>query len=357
MANIDTRDMWHVLTCVDRLWNKGSSLNPELLAQPYVHALMLRIVAEDPELNPSKVSLREGILRCHNEAPCLFHLGTAFHVAGLIADRIRKVTSKYRFMRSNSDRLKQLLKRASPQQQERINAVASKMQVLDDSLETPEKSMMCPRHSAIADLESFLDGNADPVGGGSSVAMVCSHDDAEEPPDEVHDHDGSASGGSSGALVPVTPARKHRVACYDLTHDATVDDEVRELEEFTGGPSTEHVHPPTRRDIAELEGDLLMLDGAAAPPPRSSRALPKATKKRVQAPGDKQKAKPSPVRVNIVPGCVKKCTPLHLVTSRASKRATKAALVAGKDREAAKAEGRKAYAEARETFLANLRHY
>ena len=117
MKSVASRDLFHMTSCVESYWTAGSSLDINLLTDPYIHELMMVIVAVDPTLDPKKSTLRDAILECHKEKPCLFHLGTAFSVATTVAERIRKVTGKYRFMRNNAHRFRQTCTRATHPEQ------------------------------------------------------------------------------------------------------------------------------------------------------------------------------------------------------------------------------------------------
>ena len=58
----------------------------------------------------------------------MFHLGTATAVATTIAERIRKVTLKYKFARSDQDRFRMMYARAdSVEHRTRIMTIISRM--------------------------------------------------------------------------------------------------------------------------------------------------------------------------------------------------------------------------------------
>ena len=104
MKRIECRDICRTTHCVELYWNHGSGIDVNLMADPYIHELMLRLVVAYPTLNIKKTDLRDGILRCHQNKPCLFHFGVAHKVADIVAERIKQVCGTYRFLKSNDSR-------------------------------------------------------------------------------------------------------------------------------------------------------------------------------------------------------------------------------------------------------------
>ena len=282
MTTIGTRDIWRHTENVDLLWAAGSSINLKLVIDPYLHVMMNSLVAVDPTGNPSKVALREGILMSHAKMPCLFHRGTAFNCAGLIADRIRRVCSKYRFMAGDAGRLRQTMQRADGNQKRIIEAVVCKLNI-GHHPDTPVKKCG-PPGDPIDELEAFLS-------------------DVSPPADK-----GPAPGprATSTALVHVGPVSPKPVRCIDLTeNDGTLEGELRELAEFADGASgdgsgtaivpisgAESANLPA--PIADLAADLLLMDSPDIRSGGISRALPKPSKAKTGAAAKGKTAKKSP---------------------------------------------------------------
>ena len=129
MTEVNSRDMHRMTNIVDARWAAGSGIDVLLLTDPFVHALANRIPDLCPDMRPSKTSMREAVLECHvgENGPCLFHLGSACAVATQVAERIRKVCSKCRFLKREAARLNQVCTRSGPVERERILTVTSKI--------------------------------------------------------------------------------------------------------------------------------------------------------------------------------------------------------------------------------------
>ena len=272
LKRVGCRDIFRITSCVETYWTAGSSLDPNLLADPYMHELMLIIVEVSPSMSVKKTDLRDAIILSHKNSPCLFHLGTAHKVATTIAERIRKVLAKYRFLRKDETRFKQTLARAGNGiQKERLLAVLAKME-LDECID--EKNNERPvRLDPIADLENFL-SEASPRSQGL--------DDTRSPTETP------SRGMSSAAVVP---ARRASAKCVviDLLGEETdpfptpdsvklaIAEQLCELEQFAGPAADDH-SPPVSAAVAELEAELMLMNPQDIPKPGCSRSLPKAMK-------------------------------------------------------------------------------
>ena len=62
MQKVMSRDIYRRTQCVDTYWTAGSSLDVKLLTDPYVHELMVLLVAQYPSMNIKKTLLRDSIL-------------------------------------------------------------------------------------------------------------------------------------------------------------------------------------------------------------------------------------------------------------------------------------------------------
>ena len=67
---IGCRDIFRITSCVETYWTAGSSLDPNLLADPYMHELMLIIVEVSPSMSVKKTDLRDAIILSHKNSPC-----------------------------------------------------------------------------------------------------------------------------------------------------------------------------------------------------------------------------------------------------------------------------------------------
>ena len=272
MAETNSRNLYKQTEIVDLLWKSGSGVDVNLLADPFIYALAAVVVQADPTLRPHKADLRNSLIRCHcsDKGPCLFHLGTLSEVASRIAERIMKVCGKYRFLKRDTQRMKQVCARANHIQRHRIVAIVAEVK---DSVMTVALPKPHTTGSAIDDLEAFL-SDVSPrsnVPSGDEASPVGHVLSMPEPLDDTE---------------PVESAPHTRALVYDLTQQgmppiltgqaamAELEAQFLELAEFTGSPSNVPAQHAAHPDIAELEAHLMMVDDAAGvPTARCSRAL------------------------------------------------------------------------------------
>ena len=115
---VQSSDIYDATDIVDKLWTRGSGIDVSLIGDPYLYELAVQLALENPTLVYKKPELRDSLLARHKARPCLFHLGTAFAVAGTVAERILKLTTKYKFLKANPQRasaIQSLIENAPPQ--------------------------------------------------------------------------------------------------------------------------------------------------------------------------------------------------------------------------------------------------